>query len=71
LVRAIAKSEKEVRRLKEDIDSRKWRMVADAMKNEKVCGLMNLRDSLVTDMVTSSPSSTSPRTPAANDSKSC
>lgn len=39
LVRAIAKSEKEIRRLKEDIELRKWRMVADAMKNEKVCGL--------------------------------
>ncbi|KEF60887.1 uncharacterized protein A1O9_02451 [Exophiala aquamarina CBS 119918] len=35
LVRAIAKSEKEIRRLREDIESRKWRMVADAMKNEK------------------------------------
>jgi len=43
LVRAIAKSEKEIRRLKEDVEARKWRMVADAMKNEKVCGLMELQ----------------------------
>ena len=36
MIRAITKADKEITRLIDEVRSRKWRMVADAMKNEKV-----------------------------------
>ncbi|OAL33063.1 hypothetical protein AYO22_00148 [Fonsecaea multimorphosa] len=37
LLQAVIKAEKEVKRLKDDIESKKWRMVADQMKSLKAC----------------------------------
>jgi hypothetical protein len=36
LLQAVVKTEKEVKRMKEDVDAKKWRMVADQMKAMKV-----------------------------------
>jgi hypothetical protein len=35
LVQAVLKTDKEVKRLKDDIEAKKWRMVADQMKSLK------------------------------------
>ena len=34
-MQAVVKTDKEVKRLKEDIEAKKWRMVADQMKSMK------------------------------------
>jgi hypothetical protein len=36
LLQAVVKTEKEVKRMKEDVDAKKWRMVANQMKAMKV-----------------------------------
>ena len=35
-MQAVVKTDKEVQRLKEDIEAKKWRIVADQMKSMKV-----------------------------------
>jgi len=40
LLQAVIKADAEVDRLKAEIDTRKWRIVADGMKNLKVSGVI-------------------------------
>ncbi|EXJ67541.1 uncharacterized protein A1O5_09554 [Cladophialophora psammophila CBS 110553] len=44
LLQAVIKTEKEVKRLKDDIESKKWRMVADNMKRMKACPTIDMLD---------------------------